>query len=820
MAAKINKKAVLAELQDLSQELQEIATSKKECFYEYRPKAEIGKKIYSALMEKYKADGGKFLFSADMPESGLISQLQGFASVIELYEGFGADAGTEKAKKFIDGMLDYILDTVKTDDGTYRISASPYLKGNDSIFDSYCYIDAVTWIISALLGVMRLHIAGDYIIDFSSARGKEIVRLYKFCLDYLIESYISNEDAPFRFNCGWNFTKDCRQPSLYFTFAVSELLIDMLNTFDNVIRVADISLIKKLIRETLDKENLFESDKYKKYADQIKMTLKAAAEDDSFEGYGEALKDFFAFTEEEKAIIYEISQKEAFVEQQYAEQSTRIEKGQEEVLREIALFGLINNNKEVYDDASPYRVLEEYCKKSANQIWELTKDNLSSEFYSADLESLISENAIESSVSSDAVFNTIFTVNILVNAGVDEDCEDIINYFSVNGSDEYKIAMTNYDFMRDTIRLAYDNCYQYFMKLKKEGKEYKINSYVLNFDESFELHDRRNIRDLRKEHIQVFTLMPLMVRTKTTIGEFLIQYPQYDMIIYLEHILKYRCWNSEAEEYIWVWENDGYSSSSNYYFISAFSDFYEYYQKYEAVFHSTIKGNEKAKQEIEKNHLKRLKEQGFAVDKTEDEFRNLQKEIEEKAQTIEALNKAIQAYESDPLRSALTGFIKDAVEKSIVDILTAKLSEEASKIVSSAKDRVMAKANDILEDSPSKQIELEMWDGVKGQVNPFEKAIKDIVLASMFSERLGETVYSAKKEEKEREDALDGINASSMKRIDEDLGMAVRYYLMPIANGDKSNFVGNRGVSTLSGEQSRELLKLLDERLKNKGEKK
>ena len=187
MASKTNKKAVLAELQDLSQELQEIATSKKECFYEYRPKAEIGKKIYSAIMSKYKADGGKFLFSADMPEGGLISQLQGFASVIELYEGFGADAGTEKAKAFIDGMLDYIMDTVKTEEG-YRISASPYLNGNDGIFDSYCYIDAVTWIISALLGVMRLHIAGDYIIDFNSERGKEIIKLYKFCLNYLIES--------------------------------------------------------------------------------------------------------------------------------------------------------------------------------------------------------------------------------------------------------------------------------------------------------------------------------------------------------------------------------------------------------------------------------------------------------------------------------------------------------------------------------------------------------------------------------------------------------------------------------------------------------
>ena len=85
--------------------------------------------------------------------------------------------------------------------------------------------------------------------------------------------------------------------------------------------------------------------------------------------------------------------------------------------------------------------------------------------------------------------------------------------------------------MRDTIRLAYDNCYQYLMKLKKENKEYKIVEYNLNFDESFS-KQAKNIKDIRKEHIRVFSLMPLMIRTKTTIGEFLIRYPQYDMMIY------------------------------------------------------------------------------------------------------------------------------------------------------------------------------------------------------------------------------------------------------------------------------------------------
>ncbi|MBQ8146409.1 MAG: hypothetical protein IJ039_06455 [Clostridia bacterium] len=820
------KKELKSELQDLSRVLQEVAVDKVGCFYKYRDKKDIGKKIYNAIMKKYDKDGGVFQFSDELPEAGLLSQLQGFASVVSLLEGFGlkldsesknktTKAFAEKAKAFIDDMIDDMLNRIYVD-GRIKIGASPY--NLNAVFDEYDYIDSVTWVMSAILGVMRLHIKGDYIIDFESDKGQKIIKLYKHCLKYLLDSYIDNPSSKRKFNCGWNFTKDCEEPSLYFTFAVSELLIDILTTFEDVIRVADIDLIKEIIVKEHDKNGFLQTDRYKFKQDKINQALAEAEQDTSFEGYGEALEEFYDFTDEEKELIKAVYSKIGFLEKEYADNKKRILDGtNKETQRQKELFKLINNvdkdeenlRDAVYSDESPYKKFEDICKKSANQIWELTSEGLASEFYSSNLESKITEEIIANSVSSDAVFNVIFAINILINAGIDEDYDDKINYFATN-DEEKNQATSDYDNMRDTIRLAYDNCYQYLMKLKKENKEYKIVEYNLNFEESFVKH-AKIIKEIRKEHIRVFSLMPLMVRTKTTIGEFLIKYPQYDMMIYLEHILAYRC--SENDSYLWIWENDGYSTSSNYYFISAFAAFYDYYDKYESVFHETVEGNKQAKTKIENDFHKRLQEEGIAVDKTIEQFIALEKEIEKQRSEISALSTEIERLENDPLRKVLSGFIEEILQKTIISVLTTKLSEEASRIVADASDRVKRFAE---ENAGDDAIEPEEWDAFKlekekrerrerkaegreqdePKVESFENSMRQIILAALTAEPLGEAIYSAKPNKKERYDKLDQLS-DSLSRLDKDTKSAVRYYAGAIAQGKDSYFVANKGESTL-----------------------
>ena len=52
MAAKERTRIVKTELQDLSNELQELAVGKQECFYQYRPREYAGARIYKELLGK------------------------------------------------------------------------------------------------------------------------------------------------------------------------------------------------------------------------------------------------------------------------------------------------------------------------------------------------------------------------------------------------------------------------------------------------------------------------------------------------------------------------------------------------------------------------------------------------------------------------------------------------------------------------------------------------------------------------------------------------------------------------------------------------
>ena len=810
MATKETTKVVKAELQDLSSVLREIAVSKEGCFYEYRPKGYVGAKIYTEMLKRYEADNKSFVFSDDLPESGLLSQAQALSSVVSVLENLAINPKSKEA--LIKNMINDLLERTKADSGKYRIDASPYLTNSD-IFEDIPYMDGITWIISAILGLIRLHIKGAYTL--SDDQLDAIVPLYSFCLKSINDSFIESENTKRKFNCGWNFTTGCEEPSLYFTFAVSELLIDILNTFENVIRSADVELIQRSIREELDKGNLLSSEKYLRNKDKIERALKEANENESIEGVEGALNSFSEFTPEEKLLISEIYLKDRFIEEQCAENTTKIEKNSAEIQREIKFFKLLNNNCAPYDTNSPYKKLEECCKKSANKIWELTKENLASEFYSSNLESTVSTDSIESSVSSDAVFNVIFAINTIINSGLDEDYEDRINYFTINGDKHYNEAISNYDNMRDTIHLAYENCYQFLMRLKKENKDYKISEYTLNFDETFVKH-ASIVKEMRKAHIRVFSLMPLMIRTKTVIGEFLIQYPQYDMILFLEQILMYRCWDKANKNYLWIWENDGYSTSSNYYFITALSSFYDYYETYENAFRKNANNNRTAKKEIEEKYHKALRESGKAVDKDLSEFESMQKKIADLNEQIATLNQKVEEYENDPLRSALSDFVTNIIKEVIVNILSEKLSNEATRIISSTKERVLERAEVLRSEAEIDDIKIDSWAQLKSKRSGIEKGMGDIMMA-MLAEQLGEAIYSVKPTNDDREKALDNIH-KYVVRTDKDMKQAMRYYLQGIADEKKSNFVANCGESTLSGADHRTLMRIIEEKQTNKGD--
>lgn len=731
---------VRKKLQDLSPSLKEVTIGKEGWCYKYRDKKEIGDAIYKDFLDYNAAktgEKGKFSFSDELNASGILSQLQGFQVLAVLIEEFDCALDPE----LILSLLDDILRAV-TDGASVRFDATPYLPDSHQ-FDKHSYIDTITWFVSCACSVFRLAIRKG--LELGDERKARLVELFGKCVDYLTQNFIdAGRDTPFRY--GWNYTENCEEPALYFTFAVSEVLIDIFSTFENVIRRAETEVVK----------------------DEIDRTLGHFAEGDP-------------------EIALEIMQKKGQVDASNGEET---ERSAESKAHENELFFLANHGYAPYDERSPYRILEAQCKQAAECIWDLVRGKLVDGFFGADLVSDITESIVEQSITSDALFNSIFAINTIVNAGLDEDMEDKINYYTLNGSKEYEDAMDDYDEMRDTLRLGYDNVYQTYIKLRKRGKEYKVNEYLLSFGEKFSEEDADNVKEMRKARIRVFSLMPLLVKTKTTLGEFVIRYPQYDMQIYLEQILEHRSFGPDGER-MWIWEKEGYSSSSNYYYTSALSDFYRYYEEYELKYSKNATSNETQRKRIRDTYLEALRADSGEIGQMKRKLQQAEQEKAELEKKIGELGAKIERLNDDPLRKALNDFIYAAVQERIDSLVSDLFGRMAEDIASKAKERVYGEPGETQEE------------------NAFASSLRTLVTSLV-----GEQMLGAIRENKTEPQKVDRELGSLEKKVAADFGKVLQIYFLQVLQEGGSNFVSSGGYRGIKAALQRE--QALKDEQKNK----
>ena len=715
-------------LQDLSDSLKEITKGREGWCYQYYDQTTLGQAIYDDFVE-YNESSKSFKFSDDFFESGILSQLEGFQFVTMLVESFGLSS--KKYRNEISELLNDILDKIDNN-GRLHLDATPYLKDSTQ-FDNSHYLDTMTWLMSMFCSVVRLIKQKDE-LNIDKETQERLFRLFNECLEYLTNSFIEGPDNDDKFSSGWNFTGDFddgNSPSLYFTFAVSEVLIDIFKTFEATIKGFEIELVQNLIDEELENKEV------------SKEEIEAKKE-------------------------------------QIAQTGLEVKEGRtaESLAFEKELFRKANGGKDAFENGSLYQELERQCKKAANNIWDIVKDKLTEEFFAPNVVSTVSSETIEQSITSDALFNNIFIINILMNAGLDEDLDDRINYYTVNGSEDYIKALADYDGMRDTMRLGYEHVYQMYSKLKKKHKEYKVNEYTLSFTENFSDKFLIRAQELRRAHIRVFSLMPLLVKTKTTMSDFVIKYPQFDMQIYLETILDSRYEDKDGNKK-WLWEKDGYSSSSNYYFLSALSDFYDYYREYELKYSNNANKNNAEKKRIRDQYLEELNSEGGEIDQIKKELQT-EKELNEKlVKEKEVLNSRIDDYEKEPLRDALTDFIIKAVEKQISDIIAKLFSGEAKNISESGKNRSMSRRN---------------GEENVVQKSPFENSINELLI-SLMKEQMVDAVY---KDEATTASNFERKINSLEKDVPNDFKKLLLLYLYQVQLMGVSDFAATNGYDGIT----------------------
>lgn len=553
----------------------------------YKPKNEVGKFIFNALNARL-IDLGNGKLGIPMDERatkenvGLLSQCQGLQTLVSLVNDFDLDFDDtsydrkhhRSIRNIMDAILKDIINKLRISDveidedadedanakELFCFDASPY--DSDHFDENISSIETITWVLPTFFQILVIHANAGQICKWE----RNLIRIIRYGIRYINDSYIDGSKNPDGkgLKIGWNFAKDCEEPSLYFTFTVGECFLDMFTTFEKVLKHP-----------------------YNVMNNAIYGTEIAEDARDEYQ----AQKDLYFLEEEENAGL--------------AKDKAR-HKTYNELVR---LFRMINSNDGI-DEWSPkddvkvdtscrYGVLEKRLKDVAREVWKYVQGSLADKFFYNDLATTLTEEDLRMSTTSDALFNTVYIVNILIDSGMDEILQLEMQQAQIKSADpeatprqrqeQANIAIQKqreYDNLLESCQLAVQRAFRTYESLKGDGKDYIVDQFLIGFNERFIIHKDR-VTDLRKLRMRVFSLLPMLIHTNNVINTYLVKYPQINMMKYTGYILENRYSFTREDGRIkteWVWEKDGYFSGSNYYYVNAIKELYEYYEKYEEKF--------------------------------------------------------------------------------------------------------------------------------------------------------------------------------------------------------------------------------------------
>lgn len=262
----------------------------------------------------------------------------------------------------------------------------------------------------------------------------------------------------------------------------------------------------------------------------------------------------------------------------------------------------------------------------------------------------ISAADIIDSPKNNYLIDTIFALAIMINAGIDED------YTSVG----------QLDYFYEQLLASITNVKKIYTSLKRDNREDLINTYRLMFNELCPLEYRRLLKKLRKncENIAVYDFVPLLCNTYATIFNYLIQYPQKEMVDNLQLIME-NCVESDE----WYWDKNGFNINNNLYYIFAVENFYEYYKTYELPSSENGKKYNAAVEDIKK--LLKDKEKDYKD--LDERYENLKKDYDNKKSLLDTeVSRIAEKVFNEKIDESIFKYLQSMIEDSYSFILNAR----------------------------------------------------------------------------------------------------------------------------------------------------
>ncbi|GBU29670.1 hypothetical protein R84B8_03243 [Treponema sp. R8-4-B8] len=513
--------------------------------------------------------------------------------------------------------------------------ASPYETGAFTKgLDGKSYIDSISWAIPVFLRILNLSEKKDdkevpVFTDKNLRKQAEFLAMW--CLKYVNEcmvSYIDEDEKddngkPKKY-LGWSFTKldnnEDAERSLYFTYAVSTIYLSFFAEYQKIIislRTIEREMKReKELKEKKNKEGYIDGD------DDLRLKLGELGEKywDNKNGLEDKKRDIEKYINDKERDLKNNEKKEQ--ETAEALEDSQLEDSKEEITKKniskegeklrddisrlegikdalntltnpdyterIETFANFNEGSRILDEEKgQLSILKKHLEDVSEEIWGNIEDKLEETFFYEDIRATTAtKEAIENGGQTNALFTGLLQIGVILNCGYDLKIRNEKYEKKEEGEKEYQK-------MQDAMLLHVQKTQRFFDNLEDNDKAFGADSLILRFTEKISEEnnkemgpDRTLAERLRKHYIRVCSLTPLLLKTNHLLSKYVVQYPQKQMGESLDRIDQKRFVDKSKgkKKYRWFWETDAYHAISNYYYVGAISDFYEYYNDYERYY--------------------------------------------------------------------------------------------------------------------------------------------------------------------------------------------------------------------------------------------
>ena len=611
-------------------------------FNQYINRKDIGKQMLDSFMknEMNKNPDG-FVFEADALQVGVLTQCYGILTLAE-YSKFNIDLGENKrvAAK-INVAINDVLNRIHADSDELIFGATPYVNNETDVKD---YIETISLVLRASLEVRRL-LAIDYDNDRNTI---ELDNKYVHAPKGLTDEETTQLEIAF----------------------MEKLIVKCINALtDSALKANGSEGVDYYLKG--DTEPLFDRNgKNMKYKGWSFTRIPESKHDKT-----ETSLYFTYLVCDAYLAFYENFERSIRLVRRMRDNIRNAQTGEDVETANPENYGIDlsrldeEKSRDFYFVKGIYHTFSKFNKAVLDaghyvdtkfSAIDTTKDFFSYGF------NLVTAQNIEESSTSDAIFNVMYAINILMAAGVDAD---------------YKDRGKELEFY-DALQYSVPNAQRLYKKLARLGKEYVVEQYILKFNESIPADEtdlQVSVRLLRKRIIVAANLMPLIIKTYNVLSKFLTPYPQYEMRVYKDYILQNKM---EGE---WLWDKDGYHLINNFNYVSALRNFYDYYEKYERPYAmDEVKYIQEKNAEIENiefESARKLQKQREASrnvindlkDKNKQDMDALAQEYEQKLAELKAERDALE-HKKSPIEEEILRILKGNIDEILISSLNKIIS--------------------------------------------------------------------------------------------------------------------------------------------------